>query len=83
MVKKYSVLYFVVLGIFVACIVGPAVASSSKKLKTLGHGFTGVFAGLVQPRHQDKNDTKFVSTMSGGKNFYSTPKIKSFSTKTP
>ncbi|CCK69000.1 1,3-beta-D-glucan synthase KNAG_0B05680 [Huiozyma naganishii CBS 8797] len=55
MVKKYASLYFLVLIIFAACIVGPAVASSH--VHDIGKGLTGVAHNLFQPRNLSNNDT--------------------------
>ncbi|ODV94603.1 hypothetical protein PACTADRAFT_50477 [Pachysolen tannophilus NRRL Y-2460] len=55
MVRKYMTLYFTVFATFAAVIVGPAVASGYVNIDD--SVLTGVTTGLVQPRHQDNNDT--------------------------
>ena len=82
MVRKYSVLYAFVLILFVIVIAAPAVASSHVS-DTIGSSLTGTFKNLVQPRHQDNNDTgKRLSTWKG--HYLShTPSLKTWSTKKP
>ncbi|CAI8508963.1 unnamed protein product [Hanseniaspora opuntiae] len=82
MVKKYSVLYAFVLILFVIVIAAPAVASSHVS-DTIGSSLTGTFKNLVQPRHQNNNDTgKKLSTWKG--HYLShTPSLKTWSTKKP
>ena len=78
MVRRYCSLYFLVLLIFVGCIVGPAVASSH--FKDIGSDLNGTFHNLVQPRNQSKNDTG--TKMSTYKSHYytHTPSLKTWST---
>lgn len=59
MVRKYSSLYFLILIIFAACIVGPAVASSHVEDLNAKMGASTVdsLGLLFQPRHKDNNDT--------------------------
>lgn len=78
MVKKYCALYFVILIIFAACIVGPAVASSHVP-SDIGSSLTGTFRNLVQPRNKSNNDTLEMSTFVSHY-FTSTPSMKTWST---
>lgn len=80
MVRKYLALYLLVLIIFAACIVGPAVAASHVP-SNIGSSLTGVFANLVQPRHQWNNDTGPNATSLTGYYFTSTPSLSTWSTK--
>lgn len=79
MVKKYSALYYIILLLFAACIVGPAVASS-KVDKNLGSSLTGTFANLVQPRGKPNDDTGSTMTTQSGHYYSSTPSTRSYST---
>lgn len=83
MVKKYSSLYFLILIIFAACIVGPAVAASHVNLDQIDNNLpsSGIFVGILQPRNQDNNDTGTgLSTYSG--HYYTTkPTMTTWSTK--
>ena len=79
MVKKYISLFFLVLAIFVACIVGPAVAASKIPID-LGSSLTGVFHNLVQPRNTSNNDTGPGISTYKGHYYTSTPKLKTWST---
>ena len=58
MVKKYCSLYFLILVIFAACIIGPAVASAHVP-KVIGGSLTGVAHNLFQPRNLSNNDTGY------------------------
>ncbi|QLG70908.1 hypothetical protein HG535_0A08540 [Zygotorulaspora mrakii] len=79
MVKKYSALYFIILLVFAACIVGPAVASS-RVPSNIGSTLTGTFRNLVQPRNRSNNDTG--SQMSTYRSHYytSAPSMRTWST---
>ncbi|SCU80544.1 LAMI_0B02872g1_1 [Lachancea mirantina] len=79
MVRKYCSLYFLVLAIFAACIIGPAVASSHVG-SNLGSTLTGTFQNLVQPRHQNNNDTGSQISTYLSHYYTHTPSIKSYST---
>lgn len=79
MVRKYSVLYYTVLIIFIVLIAAPAVVGSLKGV-TIGEGDLPSFAnGLFQPRHQDNNDT----VVSGNyhPHWTTTTSLQTFSTK--
>ncbi|AQZ09544.1 GSC2 (YGR032W) and FKS1 (YLR342W) [Zygosaccharomyces parabailii] len=80
MVKKYSWLYYTVFCLFVACIVGPAAASSHVS-KTIGSGVTGTFKNIVQPRGKDNNDTGYQMSTYVSHWYTSTPSLKTWSTK--
>lgn len=79
MVKKYSALYYIILLLFAACIVGPAVASS-KVDQNIGSSLTGTFANLVQPRNRTNDDTGSTMTTQSGHYYSSTPSLVSYST---
>lgn len=78
MVKKYSALYFIILLLFAACIVGPAVASS--KVKVDIDSLTGVFNNLIQPRNVSKNDTGSQISTYVSHYYTATPSMKTWST---
>ncbi|ODV72972.1 1,3-beta glucan synthase [Cyberlindnera jadinii NRRL Y-1542] len=79
MIKKYLSLYLLILIIFVACIAGPAAASSHVS-KDLGSTLTGAFSNLVQPRGLSNNDTG--PSFSSLSHYYtSTPSLSTWSTK--
>ncbi|CCE82154.1 Piso0_002853 [Millerozyma farinosa CBS 7064] len=82
MVRKYCTLYFVILVIFAALIIAPAIASSYVP-KNLGSSLSGTFQGLFQPRHKDNNDTGTKRPKSYGSKYqYAsfTPSSKAYST---
>lgn len=79
MVKKYSALYFLILLIFAACIVGPAVASS-RVPSNIGTSLTGTFRNLVQPRNKTNNDTGSQISTYASHYYTHTPSLKTWST---
>lgn len=85
MVKKYCSLYFLVLAIFAACIIGPAVAASKVDTADLGSKVdsagSDIFAGLIQPRRQQNNDTGFNLSTYSGHYFTKAPSLTTWSTK--
>ncbi|CDR40823.1 CYFA0S05e04896g1_1 [Cyberlindnera fabianii] len=78
MVRKYLSLYLLILAVFIACIVGPAVAS--KKVELNFNQLTGIFANLIQPKNNGNNDTG-PSFSSSGHYYTSTPSLSTWSTK--
>ncbi|CDK25604.1 unnamed protein product [Kuraishia capsulata CBS 1993] len=57
MVRKYCSLYFLILIIFAALIIGPAVAASHVDINNDLDSLPDFADGLFQPRHQNNNDT--------------------------
>ncbi|GMM30708.1 1,3-beta-D-glucan synthase [Martiniozyma asiatica (nom. inval.)] len=57
MVKKYSILYYTILIVFVVLIAAPAVVGSLKSVNFDNLNLPEFADGLFQPRHQDNNDT--------------------------
>lgn len=57
MVRKYCTLYFGILIIFVALIVGPSVASNYVNLNSITADLPSFANGLFQPRNYSNNDT--------------------------
>ncbi|CCC72055.1 hypothetical protein NCAS_0J00760 [Naumovozyma castellii] len=79
MVKKYCSLYFLILVIFAACIIGPAVASAHVP-KVIGGSLTGVAHNLFQPRNLSNNDTGYSMSTYSGHYYTVTPTLKTWST---
>lgn len=79
MVKKYCCLYFLVLAIFVGCIVGPAAASTNFK-NQIGLTLKGVVHNLFQPKHTDNNDTGSQLSTYRSHYYTHTPSLKTWST---
>ncbi|TID29798.1 hypothetical protein CANINC_001613 [Pichia inconspicua] len=80
MIKKYSVLFYTMMVIFVALIAAPAVVGSLKNVDINGNGLPEFADGLFQPRHQDNNDTGFGSG-SYEPHWTTTTSLVTFSTK--
>ena len=78
MVRKYASLYFLILVIFAACIIGPAVASSH--VHSIGKSLTGVAHNLFQPRNLSNNDTGFGISTYKSHYFTTTISMKTWST---
>ena len=85
MIRKYCSLYFLVLIVFAACIVGPAVAASRVDLQKISDNVdksgNEIFHGLIQPRRQKNNDTGHGMSTYKGHFFTKTPSIAPWSTK--
>ncbi|CAR25364.1 1,3-beta-D-glucan synthase [Lachancea thermotolerans CBS 6340] len=88
MVRKYCALYFIVLAAAVACIIGPAVASGQTKRTPFADQTEKIdpvnmkwLVNIVQPRHQDNNDTGTSLEGVSGHYYSHTPSMHSFSTK--
>ncbi|EDO14354.1 hypothetical protein Kpol_164p1 [Vanderwaltozyma polyspora DSM 70294] len=80
MVNKYLTLFVLILGVFAACIIGPAVGST-KVAKDFGSDLTGPWRNLIQLRNTNNNDTgPSLSTLSGHY-FTRTPLVSTWSTK--
>ncbi|CAI8510676.1 hypothetical protein BOH78_3781 [Pichia kudriavzevii] len=80
MIKKYSVLYYTVLVIFVALIAAPAVVGGLKNVNVTPTDLPEFADGLFQPRHQNNNDTGFGSG-SYHPHWTTTTSLVTFSTK--
>jgi 1,3-beta-glucan synthase len=81
MIKKYSVLFYTIMVIFIALIAAPAVVGSLKGVDIHATAEFPSFAdGLFQPRHQDNNDTGFGSG-SYHPRWTTTTSLVTFSTK--
>ncbi|CCH58676.1 hypothetical protein TBLA_0A08870 [Henningerozyma blattae CBS 6284] len=78
MIKKYMGLYFTVFIIFLACIIGPAVASN--RVYNIGSSLTGVFHNIVQPRNVSNNDTGYSMSTYASHYYTHTPSLKTWST---
>lgn len=85
MIRKYCSLYFLVLIVFAACIVGPAVAASRVDLQKISDNVdksgNEIFHGLIQPRRQKNNDTGHGMSTYKGHFFTKIPSIAPWSTK--
>ncbi|TAQ85822.1 hypothetical protein B7494_g5835 [Chlorociboria aeruginascens] len=57
-VWRYAVLYFVMLIVFVALLVGPIVGGKSLDLASLTSSLGSTFSQLIQPTGQNNNDTR-------------------------
>ncbi|CUS22707.1 LAQU0S06e04214g1_1 [Lachancea quebecensis] len=88
MVRKYCALFFLVLIAAAVCIIGPAVASGQTKGEPFSSQTANIkddmnwLKNIVQPRHQDNNDTRnFTLEGVSGHHYSHTPSTHSFSTK--
>ncbi|CCE63589.1 hypothetical protein TPHA_0F01030 [Tetrapisispora phaffii CBS 4417] len=81
MITKYMSLFFIVLCVFAACIIGPAVGSAHVS-KTFGSDLTGPWKNLVQSRNVSNNDTGTGLSTYSGHYYTHTPSLKTWSTKT-
>ncbi|SCU77450.1 LAFA_0A01772g1_1 [Lachancea sp. 'fantastica'] len=76
MVKKYCSLYFLILVLFAACIIGPAVASGQVKKTDISGKLNDNISGqpmlqnLVQPKNKGHDDSG--SSLQSGSHFYYT-----------
>ena len=80
MITKYMTLYMLTLGVFAACIIGPAVGSSYVS-KTFGSDLTGSWKNLIQSRNTSNNDTGTGLSTYSGHYYTHTPSLATWSTK--
>ena len=81
MVRKYFVLYVLILILAAGCIVGPAVAAAYVPDR-IASNLTGAGHNLFQPRNVNQNDTGISMSTYAGHYYTQTPSIKAWSTKT-
>ncbi|ODV58564.1 1,3-beta-glucan synthase [Ascoidea rubescens DSM 1968] len=75
-VRRYSLLYFLILAVFAILIVAPSVAST-KVSDNFGQDLSGELKALIQPRKQENNDTGASAPRSF---FTTTPSMSTWST---